>query len=126
MKSFVACLILMLALAGCGPSQHFVAVPSQLDRNAVPHQEIAVTAQDYHFSPEEIRVRQGTLVTLRITAIEGTHGFALGAFGIEEMLEEGTTVRVEFYAAEQGEYSFRCSHFCGWGHFGMTGKLIIE
>ena len=126
MKSFVACSILILALAGCGASKQFVAIPSNLDRNAVPHQEIAVTAQDYRFVPEEIRVHQGTLVTLRITAIEGTHGFALGAFGIEEMLDEGTTVRVEFYAAEKGEYSFRCSHFCGWGHFGMTGKLIID
>lgn len=126
MKSLVASSALILALAGCGASQQFVAVPSNLDRDAVPHQEIAVSAQDYHFSPEEIRVREGTLVTLRITAIEGTHGFALGAFGIEEMLEEGTTVRVEFYAAEKGEYGFRCSHFCGWGHFGMTGKLIIE
>ena len=126
MKSFVACSILILALAGCGASKQFVAIPSNLDRNAVPHQEIAVTAQDYRFSPEEIRVHQGTLVTLRITAIEGTHGFALGAFGIEEMLDEGTTVRVEFYAAEKGEYSFRCSHFCGWGHFGMTGKLIVD
>jgi len=126
MKSLVACSLLILVLAGCGASKQFVAIPPNLDRDSVPHQEIAVTAQDYHFTPEEIRVKQGTLVTLRITAIEGTHGFALKAFGIEEMLEEGTTVQVEFYAAEKGEYGFRCSHFCGWGHFGMTGNLIIE
>jgi cytochrome c oxidase subunit II len=126
MKALLASCLLIVAFGGCGASQQFVAIPPDLDRNSVPHQVITVTAKDYEFNPAEIRVHQGTLVTLKITAIEGTHGFALGAFGIDEMLDEGKTVAVEFYAQEKGTYDFKCSHFCGLGHFGMNGKLVVE
>ncbi len=47
-------------------------------------------------------------------------------FGIDETLDENVMKVVEFYAGEKGEYGIRCSHFCGIGHLGMTGKLIIE
>jgi len=91
----------------------------------VPHQTIEMTAEDFHFTPEAIRVAAGTLVTLRITA-DGTHGFSLAAFGIDERLESGETKVIEFFAGQKGEYGFRCSHFCGIGHLGMTGTIVVE
>jgi cytochrome c oxidase subunit 2 len=122
-------LILFLALTtaiGCGTTQQFTALPDSIDRNTVPHQTIEMTAEHFHFTPEEIKVKEGTLVTLKITAIDGTHGFALGSFGIDERIEEKETKTVEFYVAKKGEYRFKCSHFCGLGHLGMTGKIIVE
>ena len=118
-------LILLLQACGCGSAQQFTAIPPDLDRDSVPHQTIDMTAEDFHFTPEELHVAEGTLVTLRITA-DGTHGFSLGAFGIDERLEDGQTTVIEFYAGHKGEYGFRCSHFCGIGHLGMTGTLVIE
>ncbi len=117
---------IILMLAGCGESQQFVAVPSTINTNDVPHQVVRVTAERFSFNPEVIRVKTGTLVHLDITAKDGDHGFQLGAFGIDERLEENETKSIEFYASRQGEYSFRCSHFCGLGHTGMTGKIIVE
>jgi heme/copper-type cytochrome/quinol oxidase subunit 2 len=120
-------LILILSLLlSCGESQLFTAVPTDLNRNTVPKDTIEVIAKDFDFIPDTIRVHQGSLVTLKIKSIEGTHGFNLGAFGIDERLEENVTKIVEFYAVEKGQYGFRCSHLCGIGHFGMTGLLIIE
>ena len=116
----------LLCLTGCGSSQQFTAIPSTLNKDAVPHQSFEMTAEHFHFTPEEIRVMAGTLVTVRVTAIDGTHGFKLGAFGIDETIEEGQTKVVEFYAGMKGEYSFKCSHFCGIGHLGMNGKLVVE
>ncbi len=113
-------------LLGCGASQEFVAVPAGLDRSAVPHRTIEMQAKRYEFVPDTVRVKAGTLVTLRITALDGTHGFALGAFGIDERLDENQTRVVEFYASKPGEYGFRCSHFCGLGHLGMKGRVIVE
>lgn len=115
-----------ILILGCGASQEFVAVPPGLDRNAVPHRVIEMQAKRYEFIPDTVRVRAGTLVTLRITALDGTHGFALGAFGIDERLDENKTKVIEFYAQKPGEYGFRCSHFCGLGHLGMKGKVIVE
>jgi cytochrome c oxidase subunit 2 len=118
-------LMLFIFFVGCA-SQHFAAIPPGLDRSTVPQQTIKMTAQDFHFTPDVIHVKQGTFVRLEITSIEGTHGFALSDFGIDERLDEGKTVAVEFYAQKKGEYGFRCSHFCGIGHLGMTGKIIVE
>ena len=85
-----------------------------------------MTAERYHFSPDELHLKVGTLVQIKVRSINGTHGFKLGDFGIDETIEEGETKVIEFYAQEKGEYGFRCSHFCGIGHFGMSGKVIIE
>jgi cytochrome c oxidase subunit 2 len=116
----------LILLLGCGASPQFVAVPSDLNREDAPKQVIEMTAERWHFTPDVIHVKQGTLVTIRIKAIDGTHGFELGDFEINERIEENEVKEVEFYAGEKGEYGFRCSHFCGIGHFAMTGKVIIE
>ncbi|HEX7574059.1 MAG TPA: cupredoxin domain-containing protein [Bacteroidota bacterium] len=115
-----------LFLGGCGASQQFEAVPADVNRNAVPVLSVTMTAHRYEFIPDTVRVRQGTLLKLRITSTEGTHGFKLGAFGIDERLEEGVTKDVELYAGRKGAYSFRCSHICGIGHLGMSGMLLVE
>jgi heme/copper-type cytochrome/quinol oxidase subunit 2 len=116
----------LILLLGCGASQQFLADPPGADRESVPKQSIEMTAENFHFTPEVVRVGQGTLVTLKVRAIDGTHGFKLDAFGIDESIEENKTKELEFYAGEKGEYGFQCSYFCGMGHFGMTGKVIVE
>lgn len=121
----IACMSLLM-LCGCGSSQMFTAVPAGIDRDKVPHETIEMTAEHFHFTPEIVKVKQGTLVTIKVKAIDGTHGFKLGVFGIDERIEENETKTIEFYAEKKGEYSFKCSHFCGIGHLGMNGKVIVE
>jgi cytochrome c oxidase subunit II len=122
----IVVLLIVIYFSGCGGSQQFVTVPPDINKETVPKDTIEVIAKDFDFIPDTIRVKEGTLVTLEIKSIEGTHGFALDAFGIDERLDEGVIKTVEFYAGQKGEYGFHCSHLCGIGHFGMTGKLIIE
>ena len=117
---------IVFVIAGCGSSQQFTAVPSNLDKDRVPHESIRMTAEKFKFTPEVIHVKAGTLVRLDVTSKEGTHGFQLGAFGIDERIEENETKSFEFFASKQGEYGIRCSHFCGLGHMGMTGTIIVE
>jgi cytochrome c oxidase subunit 2 len=119
-------LAVALVLTDCGTTQKFAAVPADLNRDQVPRQTIAMSAGSYAFTPEEVHVKPGTILELRITAIDGTHGFALGAFGIDERLEKGKTKVIEVYLPEAGEYDFHCSHFCGMGHFSMNGRIIAE
>ena len=113
-------------IAGCGSLQQFVAVPSSIDLEKVPRQTTEIMAQRYTYTPDEIHVKVGTLVTLKVTAMDGTHGFKLAAFGLDEKLEQHVTKVIEFYAGAKGEYDFQCSHFCGIGHFGMSGKVIVD
>lgn len=118
--------IALVLLIGCGASQQFSAVPANVDKDKVPRQTVKMTAKRFSFDPEVVRVKKGTLVVLEINAVDGTHGFQLGAFGIDERIDENTTKTVEFYTSQVGEFGFKCSHICGIGHMGMTGKIIVE
>jgi cytochrome c oxidase subunit 2 len=106
-------------------------------------QVVEMTAKKYDYSPDEIRVKQGTRVQLKIRAIDRTHGFKIRLYpeGTPEKgepglrmadnqnnfkLEENQERTIEFVAERPGIYIFRCSVFCGMGHRGMSGKIIVE
>ena len=88
MNMKLICVVFLLLFSACGSSKQFDAIPSDIDRQNVPKEAIDMTAESYKFTPEVIRVKVGTLVTLKIKAIDGTHGFQLNAFGIDERLDE--------------------------------------
>jgi len=115
-----------ILLVGCGASGHFVALPEDLDTLSVRRETVAMSAEHFRFIPEDVHVKAGTLLTIQITATDGTHGFELASFGIDEKLPAGETRTIRVYLPRKGEYDFSCSHFCGIGHFGMNGKLIVE
>ena len=113
-------------LLGCGTSQQFVAIPPDLDRASVPVQVVEMKARRFEFDPEVVNVKAGTLVTLKITALDGTHGFALGAFGIDERIEEGETKTIEFDADKGGVFPYYCTNFCSDLHREMQGYLLVK
>ena len=108
-----------------------------------PVQVVEMTAKKYAYSPEEIRVKKGTRVQLKIRATDRTHGFKIQLYPegtpekgepglriadnqINFKLEENQERTIEFVAERPGTYIFRCSVFCGMGHRGMNGKVIVE
>jgi cytochrome c oxidase subunit 2 len=120
-------LSLGLLVAGSACQSHTLEpIPASIDPAKVPQQKVEMTAKKYEFTPAEVHVKEGTLVTLEVVSIEGTHGIAIGLFGIDEPLPEGEKKTIRFYASQKGEIPFACSHFCGWGHFSMNGKFIVE
>ena len=91
-----------------------------------PVHEIRMTAKKYKYTPKEIHVREGERVRLIIKALDRKHGFQIKELGIKTVLEKGKETVVEFVAARAGKFKFKCSVRCGWGHFRMKGKLIVE
>ncbi len=118
--------VLVVLYSGCSSAERSVAIPPGLNRSAVPNRTVEMTAERFRFVPDTVRVKAGTLVRIDLKSIDGTHGFGLSAFGIDEEVSEGETKSIEFYASGRGQYTFHCSHFCGIGHFGMKGTLIVE
>jgi len=80
---------------------------------------INIDAKRWDFG-EDIRVKQGEDVMLMINNIDTTHGIF-----IPELNVRGNNV-VTFTADTKGEFEFFCNTFCGSGHKGMTGKIIVE
>jgi cytochrome c oxidase subunit 2 len=88
--------------------------------------EIKVTAKKYEFDPGQIRVKKGDHVKLILTAVDHDHGFKLDAFQIDQKVKKGQTAAVEFTADKTGTFPFACSKFCGMGHKGMKGEVVVE
>jgi len=88
--------------------------------------EIDVTAKQWEFNPSTITVSEGDTVVLNVTSIDVTHGFTISQFGVSDRLNSGQTTRIEFVADKKGTFTFFCSVFCGSGHGGMRGTLIVN
>lgn len=88
--------------------------------------EIQITAKQFSFSPNQIRLKLNEQVRFRITTEDVTHGFSLPDFGIDQVIEPGRETIVDFHASRKGTFSYVCSIICGTGHSGMRGTIIIE
>jgi len=110
-----------------------------------PH-VIEVTAKTFEFVPNEIHVKVGERVQIKLTSADRAHGLKLDLYpeGASEdgkpgllfdhpqddaKVEKKKGRVIEFVAARAGTYDFKCSVQCsmfGHGHDKMTGKLIVE
>ena len=88
-----------------------------------------VAAFQWGFEPDELRVKKGEHVTIRLTTRDVAHGFAIGDLGISETILPGKTATVEFVADKAGRFTFGCDVACGEDHDDMAragGTLIVE
>jgi cytochrome c oxidase subunit 2 len=88
--------------------------------------EIRMTAKKYEYDPAVITAKEGEHVRLIITALDHDHGFKIDDLHIDQLLKKGEPTTIEFTADTTGTFPFQCSHFCGLGHKGMKGELIVE
>jgi cytochrome c oxidase subunit II len=113
----------ILAVAGCSSASKLD--PQQIPAGA-PMRTIEMTAKRYEFSPNPIQVKAGTHVILHVKSLDSTHGLAIPAYGVDVELPPDKVITVEFYAERPGTFPFSCSKFCGPGHWGMKGRIIVE
>ncbi len=89
--------------------------------------EFTVEAFRYGFSPDPVTVKQGDTVRITFKARDVTHGVSLPDFGASTPpLAPGDSYTVEFVANKKGSFGYFCNVYCGPGHRGMTGTLIVE
>jgi cytochrome c oxidase subunit 2 len=108
---------LSFPFAESGPPAERVILPDTVT--------VTMTAKKYEFSPSVITVKQGQQVKLEVTAIDRSHGLAIKDYNVDADLEKGKPVTVEFVADKPGEFTFKCSDYCGLGHGKMKGKLVV-
>lgn len=97
---------------------------SQTAASATNVKEISMTAKAWAFEPSTIELNKGDKVKLTVTATDVKHGISI--FGINKRLEPNKPEVIEFTADEVGEFPFFCTVFCGDGHSGMKGKVIVR
>ncbi len=97
------------------------------DQASSSEQVIKITAKRFEYSPNVITIKAGVPVVLEFTSLDRVHGFTIPDLGgVRATIEPGKVTRVRIIAPKAGTYEFHCDLFCGEGHEGMTGKLIVE
>ena len=86
---------------------------------------IQVVARKFVFLPNEITLKRGEPVVLEFTAPEVVMGFSVPALKLRTDIVPGQVARVRLVPEQEGTFDFLCDIFCGDGHEGMNGRLIV-
>jgi heme/copper-type cytochrome/quinol oxidase subunit 2 len=119
----------LLLLAGAGAATRAseeAETPTESKPVEAPVKSIKMTAQNWKWTPQTIRVQKGTRVIIDFQSWDASHSFELKAFGIKVPLPQDKTGHVEFVADKVGKFKWRCGRPCGDGCPKMVGKLIVE
>lgn len=119
-----AAILVLIAIAGL-PAASFAY--RSLHESGFDGTVIDLTGSNGAWNHQEIKVRQGERVRLRITSHDVVHGFTLEAMGIEiDEVYPGKVTEVDFSADEAGSFLFTCTILCSGDHRDMRGTLIVE
>ena len=124
-KELFVLVFCLIAIAACTQQNNSEPVKEKpLQTGQV--KEFKMTAKQFAFEPEIIEVNKGDKVRLIVTSIDVPHGIAIPEYGINERLNPGEPVTIEFIADKEGTFTAFCSVFCGSGHSNMKGKIIVK
>lgn len=100
-------------------------IASTLAIAADREQVIHITAKRFSYTPNNITVKKGVPVVLEFTSIDRLHGFNCPGLGIRSDVEPNQVTKLRFVPQKAGTFPFHCDNFCGSGHDGMTGTIIV-
>jgi len=87
---------------------------------------VEITAKRFTFEPEQITLKKGKPVTLRLHSEDVTHGFFMRKLKIDTEVEAGKTTDVTITPEVAGTYTTICDHFCGANHGNMKMTIVVE
>lgn len=92
-----------------------------------PVKTFEVAASRYKFDPESLEVDEGDRVVLKMRSVDVAHGLAVKEFNAKAAIPKGgEVVTLEFVASKAGTYAIECSEYCGRGHKGMKGQIVVH
>jgi cytochrome c oxidase subunit 2 len=86
---------------------------------------VRVEAKRFAFSPARIELKKGEPVVLELVSLDRTHGFNVPELGLRYDIKPGSPTRIPFKPMQAGTFAFHCDVFCGSGHEGMEGEIVV-
>ena len=86
---------------------------------------IEIKAKKFAFSPNDITLKKGEPVILRLSSEDRTHGFLLKPLKIDTDITPGKATDIAVTPTASGQYMVICDHYCGTGHGNMKMKLTV-
>jgi cytochrome c oxidase subunit 2 len=93
---------------------------------ADPPRVVEITARRFEFAPNEVALRRGETVRLRLRSADVTHGLFVRALGIDTDVPPGRTTELVVTPEQAGRFTAICHHFCGSGHGNMKLTFVVE
>lgn len=86
---------------------------------------IVIEANQFAYSPGEVRINPGDIVTIQLVSADVIHGLYLDGYRLSLTAAPGHSDSLTFRASKAGVFRFRCNVPCGAMHPFMIGKLIV-
>jgi plastocyanin len=126
-RVLILLLVAALALAACGggetPANEGAEAPEEANEAGAGGggTEVTVTAANFAFSPDELKLEPGEEVSLTFVNDDtAPHTFTSEDAGIDVKADAGDTASGAFTAPESGSVDFQCSI-----HPAMTGTITV-
>lgn len=87
---------------------------------------IPITAHQWAYEPAQITLQVNEPVIFELTSADVHHGFNLPDFGVRADVIPGQKARVKVTPDKPGTFAFFCDYYCGTGHEGMQGEVVVE
>ena len=114
-------LLLFFVMAGLAVAFAPLPVPSI----ASQERTFRVDAQQFAYSPSELKVNPGDKVIIQLVSTDVVHGLYVDGYDISIEADPGQTKTLTFIANKPGSFRFRCNATCGAMHPFMIGKLTV-
>jgi cytochrome c oxidase subunit 2 len=88
--------------------------------------EARIVAGIWSFTPSEIRVPAGSVVTFVVTSRDIVHGLMIHKANVNVMLLPGQVARATARFDKPGEYHMVCHEYCGVAHHTMWGTVVVQ
>ncbi|HVZ18395.1 MAG TPA: cupredoxin domain-containing protein [Terriglobales bacterium] len=111
----VTTLLVLLVFAGPVPATRAAEQPKVIE----------ISAKRFGFIPDNITLKKGEPVVLRLTSQDVTHGFFVRALKVDELIEPGKPLDVKVQPDKAGTFTVICHHFCGTGHGNMKMTVTV-
>ncbi len=116
--------ICAIALAAVTPKIHLASAIESASA-AVNPKVIEITAKKFEFTPNEITLKKGETVILRLTSTDRVHGFFSKPLKVDTDITPDKTTDVAVTPDAVGDFTIICDHYCGTGHGNMKMKATV-
>lgn len=95
-------------------------------RLVYPGEDNVLHTPDDIYTVNELHIPVDRDVVIHLTSQDVLHSFFLPNLRVKQDAVPGMMQKVWFRAMRTGEYDLVCAEVCGWGHYKMKGRLVVE
>jgi cytochrome c oxidase subunit 2 len=86
---------------------------------------VKISVKKFEYIPPSITLKKGEPVVLELTSLDRLHGFVVQDLNLHADVPPNKVVRVPVTPGKAGTFEIACDIFCGTGHEGLRGTIVV-